>query len=173
MNLYDGIAQAYNRKWSFINTFKVQFLFADRLKEVSGWEDEDDTLIQLNIISIDTPQLTNQPYEIFQADEWRIHNGRDELYRFTVTFRDESQLKYYKKFVSMYTDSKLSYFDDIKSMILLYKEADWKGEDDTVLYTYENVLIENVSQIQFNNTTENQVAEFSVGFKFTKKHISV
>lgn len=167
MNLADGLSQAYTTKWSFVNSFKVQMIFPDALLEAANWENFDNELLQLNIISVDTSQFTNAHIEQFVADKWVIHNGRDEVYRFTMGFRDQNQMELYKKFLKMYKATRLEYFDDVKIEVRLYKEADWGGESITKIIDFEDVLIENVSQIQFSNITENQIAEFSVGFKAT------
>jgi len=168
MSLANSLQQAYETRWSYINTFKVIFGFSDFLLKNVGWTNFDNDDIQLNIISIDTPEFTNTQIEVFQADEWRIHNGRDELYRFSVTFRDKNQMELYNKFIQMYKVQRLSYFDEIKSTVTIEKEADWLNEKDRTLLSMRDVLIENVSKVQFSNSTEAQIAEFSVGFKCTR-----
>ena len=168
MNLANGITQAYQTKWSFVNSFKVDLILPSTLLYEADWTDYDNEQLQLNIVSIDTTQFTNSTIEAYVADKWVTHNGRDEMYRFTMTFRDQNQMELYKKFVKMYRATRLEYFDDVKITIDIYKEADWGNEVMSKLLTFENVLIESVSQIQFSNNTENQIAEFSVGFKSTK-----
>jgi len=165
MQLAQSIKKAYDTKWAFVNSFGVQIIIPDKMKQ-EIWPDFDSRDIELNIISCSTPQLTNNTIEIFQADKWSIHNGRDELYRFNMTFRDEDQLRLYRKFVSLYKNTKDSYFNDVALIVNIYKDADWLGEEQEKLLWYlEGVLIESVSQIDFNTTTENQVTEFSVSFK--------
>jgi hypothetical protein len=175
MNFANGLVQAYDRKWSFINSFKVEFHFdaaeGEYLPLSSLWEGVDQDKLQLNIISVNTPQFTNTPIEIFNGNRWRIHNGRDELYRFTMTFRDSNQLELYRRWVTSYEMTRLGYFDQVKFTVILSKDADYFGEEDKKLYEYNNVMIESVSQIDFNNTTENQVAEFQVGFKLLTPQI--
>lgn len=167
MNFADGLRQAYETRWSFINTFNIQFTFSEKAKEVMGWTDRDDRQINIHVISIDTPQFTNQPIEVFVANRWVIHNGRDELYRFSITFRDHDQMLLYRKFVKLYQYTRGDYFDHVKFNIRLNKEGDWHQEADQTLFDFENTIIESISQLQFNNTTENQIAEFTVSFKTT------
>lgn len=173
MNLANGITQAYQTKWSFVNSFRVNLYFPPALLEAADWTDYDNDLLQLNIVSIDTPEFTNSTIEAYVADKWVTHNGRDEMYRFTITFRDQNQMELYKKFVKMYRATRLEYFDDVKIIIDIYKDADWGNEQSNKVITIDEALIENVSQVQFNNTTENQIAEFSVGFKATAYHIPI
>lgn len=166
MNFADSIKQAHDTKWSYVNTFGVYFQFPDKLLEAANWRNFNNEKIQLNIISIDTPQFTNTPIEVFVANKWVIHNGRDELYRFTITFRDADQLDLYGKFLKMYHASKEQYFDDAKCYVGIFKDEDWIGEiPNKPIIDFGSALIENVSQVQFSNNTENQIVEFSVGFK--------
>lgn len=169
MNFADGLTKAYATKWSFINTFDVQFVFINPdIKDQIDWDDEiDGKNLALNVVAIDTPQFTNQPIEQFVANRWIIGNGRDELYRFSMTFRDRDSMSLYRKFVRLYQKTREDYVDNVKFNVLLTKEADWHGQANKLLFQFENTIVENVSQLQFNTTTENQIAEFSVNFKTT------
>lgn len=166
MDFAKGLLKAYETKWSFINTFKVQIQWAPDIAGFIGWNGKaDEENINLNIISIDTPQLSNSNIESYVGDKWRLHNGRDEVYRFSITFRDQDQLKYYKMFSTAYLFQKARYFNDVKMIITLFKEGDYFDEGDVQIYDFHDVMIDSVSQVQFNNTTEAQIAEFTVQFK--------
>lgn len=165
MDFASGLLQSYKTKWSYVNSFTVDIDFSPITKRFINWTTQDSRDVNLNIISIDTPQFTNSAIEVYVGDRWRTHVGRDELYRFSMTFRDRDQMDLYKKFVSAYLMQKTSYFDDAKMKITLWKDADYKDEKNKILYEFQDVIIESVSQIQFNTTTENQIAEFSVNFK--------
>ncbi len=52
----------------------------------------------MNIISCSTPQMTNAPIEAYVGDKWKIHNGRDELYRFNMTTAVHKELYLLKKY---------------------------------------------------------------------------
>lgn len=179
MKFSEGLIQAYKRKWAHINNFSVQFMFNERIKSGAGTNDDgiswdearDGYNINLNVISIDTPQFTNQPIEVFVANMWKIHNGRDELYRFSMTFRDEEDMKYYKKFLRLYQITKEDYFDNIKFNVILNKDPDYYGDVITKIFELNECIVESVSQIQFNTTTENQIAEFTVQFKCIKPEL--
>lgn len=166
MNFAESIKQAYETKWSYVNSFSVYFRFPPKLLEAAGWYNFSPEKLQLHIISIDTPQYTNAPIEVFVGNKWLIQNGRDELYRFTVTFRDHDQLDLYTKFSKMYHATREQYYDDAKCFVKIFKDADWIGEyENKPLIEFQGAIIENISQVQFSNNTENQIAEFSVGFK--------
>lgn len=172
MDLAKGIIKAYETKWSFINSFRTHIQFASFIKGAIGWTHADEENINLNIVSIDTPQFSNQSIEVYVGDRWKMHSGRDELYRFSITFRDQDQLKYYKKFLTAYFLQKRHYFDDVKMNVTLFKDPDYWGEKEKKLFEFENVMIDSVSQLQFNNTTETQIAEFTVQFKCATPKIS-
>ncbi len=167
MKFADAITTAYETKWSFINTFNVEFSFSKKMKDYIGWNDDTDGRnINLHIVKIDTPQFTNSAIEKFVANRWVIHNGRDELYRFSITFRDKNQMELYKKFLLLYQKTREDWFDSSNFSISLSKGADWSGENDNrKFFEFSGVLIESVSQLSFDNTTENQIAEFSIGLK--------
>lgn len=172
MKFADSIREALDTKWSYINTFDVSFEIPYALQLASGWDNsKDGRNINLHVVSIDTPQFTNSPIEVFVGNRWAIHNGRDELYRFSITFRDRDQMDLYRKFVKMYKVTKDLFFDDAKLSIRLSKDADWMTEVDKKLFTFEDTLIESVSSLNFSNTTENQIAEFTVNFKTTTPNI--
>jgi len=175
MKFVDGLQKAYQKRWSYINTFRVRFNFDNtpKLKQAANWnENEEGEDINLHIVSIDTPQFTNQPIEVFVANKWVIHNGRDELYRFSVTFRDHNRMDLYRKFVTMYNVTKDQYPDNAKFGVEIYKDGDYYSEGEKLLFYFDETMIEAVSQLQFNNTTENQIAEFTVNFKTTKPYLN-
>lgn len=160
--LADAINDAYNRRWSMINTFTAEIHLPSYLRSKVGSFDED---INLNIVSVTTPDFTNDPIEVFVANRWVIQNGKDSLYRFTITFRDHDQMSLYKKFMRIYNLTKENYFDDIKMNIVINKDPDWANESDKKFMHLWGVLVEGVSNLSFSNDTENQIAEFTVSFK--------
>jgi hypothetical protein len=169
MTFANALIQAYNTKWAFVNSFSVNIEFANTpkmvLKKHIKWTDADDELLNLSVISINTPNFTNQNIESFVGNRWNMHNGRDELYRFEVTFRDVNQMYLYKKFIRMYQKSRDIYFDEAKVMIRINKDPDYFNESEVKVWEFDETMIDSVSQIQFNTTTEAQIAEFTVGFK--------
>ncbi len=169
MLLADGIQLAYERKWAMINTFTAQFILPQKLKEktTNGFFLENDDL-NLSIVSFTTPDFTNDPIEAYIANRWIIQNGKDSLYRYTITFRDYDQFKLYSTFMEIYNLTKDNYFDDIAIMISIIKDPDWYNETPRVLFEFGGTLIEGVSNLSFSNDTENQIAEFTISCKCTK-----
>jgi len=165
INFADAVEKAYQTKWSFVNTFAVQFHFQKHTVNTAQWTEEEISNLTFCIKNINTPQFTNSPIEGYVADMWKIHNGRNELFRFNIGFRDYGQMTLYKRFIKTYNSQKLAYFNDCKFSVSLYKDADHVGEIDKLLYTFDDVIIESIGQIQFSNETEAQIAEFEVNFK--------
>ena len=166
--LYNAIIDAYQRNWSMVNTFTVEIHPPNYLLDRGINFDE---TLNLNIISISTPDFTNNPIEAFIANRWIIQNGADSRYTFSITFRDQDQMSLYKKFMKLYILTKENYFDDVALTIIVNKDADWVREDDSPFLMLSGSLIESVSNVQFSNDTENQIAEFTVSFKCNNPEI--
>ena len=165
MDFRAGLSRAYNTKWSYINTFTVEFLFSDSMIALANWSQDEIRDINIHIKSISTPPYTNQPIEAYIGDKWYSHNGRNEMWRFTVSFRDSDKLRLYRKFLTMYMEQKDNYFDEVKTGVKLYKDADYADEGSSLVFDFADSMIESVSQVQFSNETEAQIAEFDVEFK--------
>jgi hypothetical protein len=74
-------------------------------------------------------------------------------------------MELYTKFLQAHQLQQYNYFDDIKMETKIFKEPDYYSESKRRLFTLEDTIIISVSQVQFSNNTENQIAEFSVQFK--------
>lgn len=169
MNLKDAIVTAYETNWSMINTFTVQFdfpIFFDNLLQV-----EFDESINLCIKSVNTPDFQNTPIEVFVGNKWRIQNGRDELYKFSITFRDKDQMRLYKSFYNIYKQTREQYFDKCSFTVIIYKDADYFSETDRKIMEFNGTLIESVSNLAFSNETQSEIAEFTVNFKCVSPNI--
>lgn len=171
MKLKDGITKAYETHWSMINTFTVNFNFGKNTNMTSLLKTKFDDSLNLHIVSITTPDFQNSPIETFIGNRWRIHNGRDELYKFSMTFRDKDQMRIYKSFYNLYRETKEQYFDNCSFNVTLYKDADYYNESDKKFMELNGTIIESVSQLQFSNETQNQIAEFTVNFKCISPNI--
>lgn len=171
MKLKDGITAAYETHWSMINTFTVEFQFGRNINMSSLLKTKFDDSINLHIVSINTPSFQNTAIESFVGNRWRIQNGRDELYKFSITFRDKDQMRLYKSFFNLYKETKEQYFDNCSFSVIITKDADYYNEVDRKFMVLNGTIIESVSQLQFSNDTQNQIAEFSVDFKCVSPNI--
>lgn len=165
MKLHEGIIRAYENKWSFINTFTVQFDFGMSEYNLSAIGNYNNESINLNIISIQTPEFSNAPIETFIGDRWRIQNSRDNVYRFSITFRDVDQMSLYEAWKRIYTYTKYQYFDNVKFSVTIYKDADWQNEQNKKFMILHETIVESVSGLTFSNDTQNQIAEFTVNYR--------
>lgn len=144
------------------NTFSVQIEMPPKLISKFGDFDRD---IDLHILSIQTPDFQNSGIEAFVLDRYFIQNSIDALHTFSITFRDHNNMALYRKFVNIYKYIKNHYFDDVALNIILTKEEDWNGQGDEILMTLEGTLIDSVSNLDFGNESENEIANFTVNFK--------
>lgn len=171
MKLKDGITKAYETHWSMINTFTVEFQFGKNLNMKKLLKTKLDDTINLHIVSLTTPDFQNTPIETFIGNKWRVQNGRDELYKFSITFRDKDQMRIYKSFFNLYKETKEQYFDNCCFSVIIYKDADYYNESNRKFMELNGSIVESVSQLQFSNDTQNQIAEFTVNFKCVSPNI--
>lgn len=179
LTLRDALSKARTQNWSFINTFKVEFNFnpkiTSELKSLCGFNTTNasfmgDTL-ELCTKSCPMPSFSQSGSEVWQNYEYRQNSGNLELYTFEVTFRDFDMLKLYRFFVTHLMKQRNMYFDDFKFDVTFWKYPDNLDENIIQVVQYENCMINGVSGLQFDNETENQIAEFSVTIKSTKATI--
>jgi hypothetical protein len=175
LKISEAVNIIQNKKWTKINNFHVDITFdgkADNEKygpvdfaKLCGWTSNTITPDDINaaLISVNTTQYQNQTVNQYVSYEWRFHQGRDDLYRFSMTFRDYDQMKLYNLFRTLYIKGKDQYFNKIK-MNIKVNLADDYGVKEVPIFQTTTAIIENISQLQFSHNTENQVAEFSVNF---------
>ena len=170
----DSVVNIMNTRWSYSNTYDIQLTFTNFMKDAIGWiDDTDGRKINDHIVSMNTPDFSNAPIEVYIGGQYRIQNGKDELFRFSITFRDSNQMSLYRKFLTAYRLQKHWYFDDAVISLKLTKKKDYHNEVDRELMEIDGCLIEGVSNIDINNNNEAQVAEFTVKFKATSPIITL
>lgn len=172
------MAHAYKKDWDLINSFTVEFLgagignilFENKISTTAFEE-----AINSSIISVDTPQFNSQNIETYMGGHWYINNGRDEVYRFSMTFRDFNNLSLYRLFTKMYFKQRQKYFDYVAFSVILSKATGLNSFDgvgynfpDRKIFQFDETIIDSISQLQFSNNTEAQIAEFTVTFKSSK-----
>ena len=167
MLLQDAVREVYKKNWTLIANFSFILHPTPEFGNLINWGSIEKTNTDLNIacISIETPEYTNQSIEDYSGNMWRYNNGRDELFRFTMTFRDFNQFELYRKFVNAYNLSKDNYFDKVVFNCQVFADPDNGTPKSTLLFGTQSALIEGVSQLSLNNSTKNQIAEFTVRFK--------
>lgn len=128
--------------------------------------------VNLNIVSVTTPDITNSTIDNFIGNKWFAGNGRNELYRFSITFRDSDQMSLYRTFCALYKDNCEQYFDSTCFTVSITKDADWGGETNTSVFVFDGTIIDNIGNVSFNNTSDAQIMEFTVNFKCVNPHIN-
>jgi len=167
MKISDVITIANNTHWTKINNFFVEiFPKSDKFAKKCQWKGTPEFMNKLNtaLISCTTPQYVNSNVEAYTGYQWRYTMGRDEIYRFSMTFRDFNQMELYETFRAMYTRGRSEYFDTISLIVIIWLDSD-HDVSQSPIFESDGVIIESVSELNFNHNTENQIAEFTVNFK--------
>lgn len=172
MKINNIVKTIQNTSWTQINNFSIQLNFV-KSESNSYFKivDLSEELLNAALISSTTPSYKNAQIAEYTGYEYRLHQGRDELYRFTLTFRDfnsniyssNGSMTLYNIFRYIYAKGKYMYYDDIKMNIIVFTEDDF-GTIKQPIFRTSTAIIEALSQLSFSHTTENQIAEFSVDF---------
>jgi len=191
LDISQTISDSLETKWSYINQFDVTFTLPQALATKIAKKSVSDTKItnikaitgndiSKNIISVDTPQFSSQNIESFTGGKWYFHNGKTEMLRFSITFKDYNSLHLYQAFITLFEIQKTNYFDDVAISVVINYLADsgfssvnydidesstYANPTKIKILEFDKVLIDSVSQVQFSHNTENQIAEFTVQFK--------
>jgi len=169
--LNDVISTVQSKYWTKINNFYINIMFEPGIDgpgpidfaNMCGWKDIKNDDLNTSLISVTTTPYQNALVSQYVSYEWRFHEGRDQLYRFSMTFRDYDQMKLYNTFRTLYIKARGQYFDKIKMNIKIYMDNDFGVKAQPIFQT-TTAIIENLSQLQFSHNTENQIAEFTINF---------
>lgn len=163
-DLHSIMVDVHKKNWDLVNVFSVQFL-GKGITDAGINDNAFNDAIASSIISVDTPQFNSQNIESFMGGRWYINNGRDEVYRFSMTFRDFNDLSLYRSFTKMYLRQRHYFFNDVEFSVTI-------SGGSAEIYKFEETIIDSLSQIQFNNNTESQITEFTVQFKTSAPFVS-
>lgn len=180
MNLEQMITVAYNTKWTKINDFSINFNInssAAAGKEANGNNlmnifsniGIDEVMLNLALISCEVPPLNIQSHETYLGGRWFYTNGKPDMAKVTLTFRDYNELKIYTTFAKIFENSLGQFTDQHKMSLQVFLDSD---EGRKQVFQFNDAIIENVSQLSFSNTTENQIAEFSVTIRGIRQTIN-
>lgn len=171
--LSDLISKIYKTNWSQVNNFELEInaIGRDVKSKVQKYKIPFKDC-KLAIKNFNTPQYSHDTIETFLADTYMRAVGKPAPVTFSFTVRDYNQLTMYRAFSILYAAQKVTYPEDSYLTIKLIKKADYINESDIILATYEQCLIDSISQVQFSNETEAQIAEFDVEMTSTKNTTS-
>jgi hypothetical protein len=168
-DLASMVLKAYNTKWTYINNFTVQFHAGDTLWGTAGCDNrsvlEGDDL-NLYIKGINTPQMSYNVIQEYVGAQYFTATGKKEpVSGLSISFRDYNQCSLYRSFCKLWQAQDLLYLDEIGMSIDVYKDADYASEGLKHFLHFPELVIESVSQMQWSNETESQIAEFDVSFR--------
>ncbi len=162
-NFSEGVSKIYDKTWDFVSNFAIEIVTSS-----SGTPILDVNDLNISVVSASMPSFACNPIEFFSAGQWVIANGRDEVLTCSITLRDYNYMENYKTFLTWYATTKESYPADVYMRINFYKRRDTfqnGGEDLSLIMSFNECLLSTISEVQFNNSTENQLVEFTIGFK--------
>ena len=171
-SLADKIKSVVDTNWSMINTFTVDMHISSELYAASGVNPELFKVENLNLVIKDFP-LPQHSVQDVDAQTGLINRhtmGRIQAFTFDVTFRDRDQLAYYRAFKHLFDAARWMYPDDAAIDFIVYKDSDYALETDIMpVDIFRRCIIVSVSQLQFNQETDAQIAEFSVQFSCSER----
>jgi len=166
MNLDKMVTLAYKTKWDKINNYTFQITG----KQVELFNKFPPGTLNLALKSVTIPPLNIAPIETYMGGQWFYTNGRPDMARVELTFRDFGSFSIYKAFTNLYEKCLIMYPDEVYINIMI--SQDGPTGDEIKLIEIRDVLIENVSQLNFSSETENQIAEFSVTVRGERQRVA-
>lgn len=165
MKLHEVVKKAYEKQWSFTNSFSIQIDPASQNMRALEFYTLGEEL-NMHVAKANIPNTTHEAKETYTVGGYRLVMGPDQVYRFEIEFADHDNMSLWRSFMEQYRLTKLGYYDDIKMDVSFYKESDYNNsEDSQLLIRYVGSTIENVSGIQFSNEDDAQIAKFTVSFR--------
>ena len=154
MGIHKIMTNALNTKFSLTDDF--QFTFGNRMFTLEGSPLPIQELLEICTINVDITALDASLDTQIMGGSYRVKVSRYQPFTINITFRDIYGLKLREYFTKIWMAQQTQYFDDIKSSIKLSVE-------NNVLFSSDNCLISNISQINFDNNNT-QITEFTVSF---------
>jgi hypothetical protein len=169
MNLDKMVKLAYDTQWTKVNHFTIDMHIEQ--EAYSGLLPLDiQPMLNLALTSCTAPALSVTPMENYLGGKWFYANGHPEMAKITLTFRDYDHMTLYKMFTTIYEFSISTYASDL--FMTLHISTDRSEGDPLKFMTFNNMLIEQISEVSFSNSTENQIAEFSITLKGIRQRVS-
>lgn len=170
MNLSEAVSRIFRRDWSYTNTFSIMLSLNGTafIKENIKLPDD----IELNVVSVTMPDLNTEQIDSWTINHNRVIHGAEQEITITVRFIDYDNMYLWRSFIKTYDLSKYNYPADMWLDLSVFKSADSLTtvlfDSDLVpkqhLITYKNCIVKSVGNIDFNNESDAQVAQFNVMF---------
>lgn len=151
-----GIDNLKGKTWTQNNTFKVEFLGGP--------------LVGLDhcVKSVAMPDFTRQAVEEYNNGTWQFTHGRQEIYQVAITFWDNEQDNVYDIALAWWNSSHLGYTDDFKFNFTVKKASRSNRTSEKGGVMFKDVIIDSISGLQWDNSSQNQLLEFTINFKCAK-----
>ena len=150
--------RVFKSNWTLSDNFRIE------IDPQIGKIDQD--IWNAALVSIQLPELSAGETDNVVGGEHRINSKLQDLFRFTLTFRDLDEYKIRRYWEQKFILQQRMYYDDIKTYIAVYYT-----EADVDLLGYKvfesEGLITNISGITFSNA-ESGFQEFTVSFSSYK-----
>ena len=144
---------------------------------ILAWSPQDNERLSLHLKELKLPQIGAASLNSFAGNRWAHNYGTPEQYKFDMTFYDSNQMEFYKMFSAQFREQSYRYFDDYTFNVFISKDSDYGDgyHNDTTGYgetswrsqplmSLKRCSIESIGPINFSNSTENQILEFTVNF---------
>lgn len=167
LGLNKAVTNAQRVQWSITSNFYVEMHPVEQLiTETVGWSAESEefnNIIQLSIKNVDLPQHTADLIEKMIAGYWHISRNEDELFVFSVTFRDLWGGSLYRMFKNIWNLGKQLYPNYSTFYIKVVLTHGANGSEPVVFET-PDAFLTSISQVQLSHEN-NEIMEFTVEFK--------
>lgn len=162
MAIKDTVTDMLDLNWTLTNSFTVYIDLDVRRNMLFP---AISNLKEACVINVKTPDFSADPVDHFTMNRWFPNIGRSAMARFTITFRDYERFELYSQFVLLYRYCQSNYPDDAMFSVSIAKPDDWGDKSSINVFKYHKCIVDGVSNIDLNSSSEGQIAEFMVSFK--------
>lgn len=166
-----------NNKLAPTNTVDYDNDVKYRQGNILAWNPKDNERLSLHLKELALPQIAGDELSSWDGGRYARANGKPQQYTFSMTFYDSNQLEFYKMFAAQYREQDYRYFDDYAFNVFVSKDSDYGDayHNDTTGFgdrstrsnpfmSLKRCAIQSIGPINFSNSTENQILEFTVNF---------
>ena len=114
--------------------------------------------------SIALAPFTDQSIETYVDGRYFLARGRDDMKEVAITFNDFGGLKLYKTFYELYQKVQGYYLNEQMWTITITHINSYDGVNETDI-TFRDCLLTNITDLSYNHSAQNEILDFSVGFK--------
>jgi hypothetical protein len=155
-----GIDSLKSKTWTQNNFFVVEFMGGP----LAG--------LDYNVKSISMPDFTRSATEEYNNGTWQFTHGRQEIYQIAITFWDNEQDLVYEKVLGWWDESHLKYTEEKQFNFSVKKTKRSNRESPIAGIKFKDAIIDSISGLQWDNSSQSQIVEFTVNIKAAKHEIT-